>query len=448
MNSRIRIRAKRAVAATAAVLALGAASYGAVAGAGVLAGFGQNGRVQTAFAGKRAHANGTAQYGQNRLVLAGQAYGTDSDIAIARYLANGKLDPSFGNGGKVVTDLGGDEQATDVAVDSKGRIVVAGYSGGAPNLGDALVARYLADGTLDDSFGMNGIASPGSGGAWAVAVDSQDRVVISGAELEPSSDIVWFVERLTADGDPDNAFGDHGRTEGSLSAIANIATDVTLDASGRVVFAGCGDNERGSPNVFAAVRLLGNGNPDASFGDGGIAKVNFGSDTGCPNAIAVDHRGRIVLGGARGQFVQGRESGKILVARLRVNGTLDPSFSGNGKAGIAVRNSRPFLGGIVVDGRNRVVLAGQIIPSDPRHATFPARFLIAGLTAAGQADRRIDGDGQVAFRFGTDKKLDAAATSLVLRRGAIYAGGYVKQRNRNRATPPRRFAALGYRPTP
>jgi uncharacterized delta-60 repeat protein len=447
MNSRIRIRSKRAVAATAAVLALGAASYGAAAGAGVLAGFGQNGRVQTAFAGKDARADGTARYGKDRLVLAGQAsHGTDSDIALARYLANGKLDRSFGNGGKVVTDLGGDEQAADVAVDSKGRIVVAGYSGGAPNLGDALVARYLADGTLDDSFGTNGIASPGSGGAWAVAVDSEDRVVISGAELEPSSDIVWFVERLTADGDPDNAFGDHGRTEGSLGAIANIATDVTLDASGRVVFAGCGDNERGSPNVFAAVRLLGNGIPDASFGDGGTAKVNFGSDTGCPNGIAVDHRGRIVLGGARGRFVRGRESGMILVARLKGNGTLDPSFSGNGKAGIAVRNSRPFLGGIVVDGRNRVVLAGQIIPSDPRQATFPARFLIAGLTAAGRIDRRIDGDGQVAFRFGPDKKLDAYATSLVLRRGAIYAGGYVKQRNG--ATSPRRFAALGYRPSP
>jgi uncharacterized delta-60 repeat protein len=417
----------------------------------VLAGFGQNGRVQTAFAGKGARADGTARYGTDRLVLAGRAShgGSDiSDIALARYLANGKLDRSFGNGGKVVTDLGGDEQAADVAVDSKGRIVVAGYSSNEPyldfpNLGDVLVARYLADGTPDDSFGMNGIASPGRGGASAVAIDSHDRVLISGGAKNDEGSYGWFVARLTPAGDPDPDFGTGGRVEG-IVAEASVATDVAIDSQDRVAFAISGDNEKDLPDVFAAGRLLDNGTPDASFGDGGMAKLAFGSHA-YPNGIAVDHRGRIVLGGERGRFVRGRESGEILVARLRGNGTLDPSFSGNGKATIAVRNSRPFLGGVLADGRNRVILAGQIIPSDPRQATFPARFLIAGLTAAGQVDRRIDGDGQVAFRFGTDKKFDAGATSLVLRRGAIYAGGSVRQRH---PATPSRFAALGYRPSP
>ncbi len=138
----------------------------------------------------------------------------------------------------------------------------------------------------------------------------------------------------------------------------------------------------------------------------------------------------------------GRESGEILVARLRGNGTLDSSFSGNGTASIAVRNSAPSLGGIVVDGRNRVVLAGSIIPSGSRPARFPGRFLIAGLTAAGRVDRRIDGDGQVAFRFGPDKKFNAWATSLVLRGSAIYAAGYVRRGPASSI----RFAAVGYRP--
>ncbi len=221
---------------------------------GPIRGFGNNGRVQTAFpvkaytrpgAPRGAVAEGIARYGKHRLILAGFASnGENNDIAVVRYLANGKLDPSFGLNGKLVTDLGDNEEGIDVAVDRQGRIVVVGFANSyALNLGDVLVARYLADGTPDDSFGMNGIASPGRGGALAVAIDSHDRVLISGGGKNDHGSYGWFVERLTPAGDPDPDFGTDGRVEGFV-AESSHAVDVAIDSQDRVAFAVCGDNEK------------------------------------------------------------------------------------------------------------------------------------------------------------------------------------------------------------
>ncbi len=357
---------------------------------GPIRGFGNNGRVQTAFpvkaytrpgAPRGAVAEGIARYGKHRLILAGFASnGENNDIAVVRYLANGKLDPSFGLNGKLVTDLGDNEEGIDVAVDRQGRIVVVGFANSyALNLGDVLVARYLADGTPDDSFGMNGIASPGRGGALAVAIDSHDRVLISGGGKNDHGSYGWFVERLTPAGDPDPDFGTGGRVEGFV-AEASHAVDVAIDSQDRVAFAVCGDNEKDLPDVFAAVRLLEDGTPDPTFGDGGTAKLDFGSHA-CLRGIAVDHRGRIVLGGERGRFVGGRESGEILVARLSGNGTLDSSFSGNGTASIAVRNSSAVPRG---DRRRRTQ------PRRPGGLNHPER-LASGQVPGALSDRRSHG---------------------------------------------------------
>ncbi len=207
-------------------------------------------------------------------------------------------------------------------------------------------------------------------------------------------------------------------------------------------FAVNGDNEKEGPRTSSpAGRLLEDGTPDPTFGDGGTAKLDFGSHT-YPSGIAVDHRGRVVLGGERGRFVGGREvrrdSGRPPERRRDARFLLLRQRDGQHRG----TQLEAVLGGIVVDGRNRVVLAGSIIPSGPRPARFPGRFLIAGLTAAGRVDRRIDGDGQVAFRFGPDKKFNAGATSLVLRGSAIYAAGYVRRGPASSI----RFAAVGYRP--
>src|SRR5688572_2466946 len=98
-----------------------------------------------------------------KLLVAGQVrHGAGTDFALARYHADGTLDRSFGNGGRVVTDVNqlSFDEVTDADVLGDGMILVAGWAGGSPwqTYGsDFVVARYRVDGSLDTSFGGDGI---------------------------------------------------------------------------------------------------------------------------------------------------------------------------------------------------------------------------------------------------------------------------------------------------
>jgi uncharacterized delta-60 repeat protein len=130
----------------------------------------------------------------NRIVLVGVSRSDDDfDFAVARYLTDGSLDPSFGAGGLVTTHLsgpGGEDEARAVAIQSDGRIIVAGESDN-----HLALARYTTDGNLDPSFGIGGlVTSDWSGGAEAMVVDSNDSFVV----LFGSKDGVFALARFSA----------------------------------------------------------------------------------------------------------------------------------------------------------------------------------------------------------------------------------------------------------
>lgn len=396
-----------------ACVAIGAARAGA-------AGFGNDGRVVTPFGPGDAHGSGVVHTSTGLTIVAGTASnGTNNDFALAAYDQRGRLDAGFGSGGTVRTDLGGDEQVRDVALDAQGRIVVAGYSGFqyTPAVDEALVARYLPDGSLDQSFGEGGVARAGTGGAQAVAIDPTGRIVISGGTSFGPFENPWRVARLTSSGGLDPSFGGgDGEVTGSLYSESNYAEDVVVDPNGRVYFAACGQNAE-TPPVFAAGRLLADGAVDQSYGEQGLAKIEFPNSYACAHAIAFDQRGRIL--------VAGNGNHRLVAARLRNNGALDDSFAGDGRALLTFRKSEPRLGRIAVDGRNRLVLAGMIEPDFGGGAAYSDRFVLARLRANGRRDTGFAGDGDVAFQFGPRKAKDAEATSIALASGAIYAAGSV-----------------------
>src|SRR5262249_11954148 len=124
------------------------------------------------------------------------------DFALARYNGDGTLDTSFGSAGRVTTDLGGRyESATALALQSDGKIVLAGGSMG-DAFNDFALARYNSDGTLDSSFGTGGKVitkfenspdgiAPGevSAQAYSVAVQPDGKIVVAGeANIEGEED--------------------------------------------------------------------------------------------------------------------------------------------------------------------------------------------------------------------------------------------------------------------
>ena len=115
------------------------------------------------------------------IVLAGSSAG---DFMLARYSANGALDTTFGTNGVVKTDISGaDDFAENLAIDAAGRIIVVGRAT-SPTILDVALARYNPDGTLDTSFATNGVLTADFHGRGEfgqdVALDSQGRIVAAG----------------------------------------------------------------------------------------------------------------------------------------------------------------------------------------------------------------------------------------------------------------------------
>ena len=200
---------------------------------------------------------------QDRVVVAGGASnGSNNDFAVARYTSAGVLDTSFGTGGKLTTAIGsGHEDGYAVAVDSQDRVVVAGYSYNGSDY-DFAVVRYTSAGVLDTSFSADGIVTTDFDQqvdefGLAVAVDSDDRVVVAGASFNGSDDD-FAVVRYTSSGVLDATFGAGGKVTTAIGSGNASGLGVVVDSQGRVVVAGWSyvDNI-GSSTDFAVVRYVG-----------------------------------------------------------------------------------------------------------------------------------------------------------------------------------------------
>ena len=268
--------------------------------------FGNHGRTIVAFPGKEASGPfplatpKVALAPDGGIVLAGSVAGpatsAKDDIALLRLTPGGRPDTEFGNGGRVVTNLGGDDDATDVAVDGSGRIVVSGeteHDGTA----SAIALRYLPSGALDHSFGANGVATvptPSDASALALALGPGGKIVLCGAAGSR-----FLVARLLTDGRPDRTFAGSGRTLfGFLHE--SIGLDVALTPSGRIVVAGV-TSPRGTLDEhtsIAVARLNSIGQLDPSFGTGGKVTTNTGGGD-LAFGVAVQADGRIVAVGVQ-----------------------------------------------------------------------------------------------------------------------------------------------------
>jgi uncharacterized delta-60 repeat protein len=253
---------------------------------------------------------------------------------------SGRLDPSFGRGGKVLTDFSGSgssDEAEDLAIQSDGKLVAAGSfccgSGGA----DFALARYKLkpDGTLDKSFGSSGKVTTDFGGAYdaalAVAIQSGGKIVAVGvSDASGSSD--FALARYNSDGTLDTGFGSAGKvtTDFSGSGSTDQATAVAIQSDGKIVAVGLSDVICCGTGNFALARYNSDGTLDTGFGSTGKVTTDFsGSDSNdWAYALAIQSDAKIVAGGfsnAGGNFED------FALARYTPDGTLDATFGSAGK---------------------------------------------------------------------------------------------------------------------
>jgi uncharacterized delta-60 repeat protein len=311
--------------------------------------FGSGGKRAFSFGRENEAAFGAALQSDGAILLAGDA---DFRVAVARLKPNGSLDATFSEDGKKVFSWGSIGRATDVLQLPNGKIVVTGFSG--PETGNVQAARLTPGGTLDTTFGTGGIATADFGGddfGLSAARQANGRILIAGLSRptlsnDPSSAIV---ARLRSNGVLDPDFDGDGRK--TLPGMSS-ASAVVVQPDRKILVAGYPPDGA----MMMVQRLNPNGTPDPTLGGDGTATVDFGGNDDFANAMALQPDGKIVLAG----YIAG---GIVAVARLNSDGSPDGTFSTDGRATIDFGDVA-FGKAVALQGNGRIVVAGDLTAGD------------------------------------------------------------------------------------
>jgi uncharacterized delta-60 repeat protein len=287
--------------------------------------------------------------------------------------ADGDLDSTFGNGGKVVTDF---NNSTDwlsrVAVQPDGKIVAIGDTH--PSHRGAL-ARYNSDGTLDATFGNGGkvitIANVRESAAGLLILPD-GKIMISGSiDFPSSSDSSFALLRFNSDGSSDSTFGNSGIVTTNVGPNDDQAYAIARQPDGKIVAAGRRGiqfypSEQRKGNV-ALARYNPDGSIDATFGNGGTVVNDFGQGLeSYALALMIQPDGKIIIAG--------ESSYAFLVARYNADGTLDTTFGNSGHSLANFSNNWDGATDALLQPDGKVVLVGWSVLNSPYDSFALARF--------------------------------------------------------------------------
>ncbi len=266
--------------------------------------FSNDGMLTTEIEGSASTDNSIVIQPDGKIIIAGTSFTMigHGDFALARFLAAGSLDSNFSSDGKLKTDINSFSYdiGYSVAIQPDGKIVMVGttYNGSDH---DIAVVRYLPDGNLDNSFNGNGklttdLSILAEDVATSVAIQSDGKIVVAGWTSPPSSNASISLVRYLPDGNLDNSFSNDGKISTSvLNGFDCIANSIAIQSDGKIVVAGHGGSSM-SLN-FTIVRYLSDGSLDNSFSDDGklMTDINSGIDKGY--SIAIQPYDKIIVAG-------------------------------------------------------------------------------------------------------------------------------------------------------
>lgn len=325
----------------------------------------------------------------------------------------GSFDTTFGTGGHVVTVLGNSAFAGRVVRQADGKLVVLGSFQTGSGARHLALMRYDDHGSLDPTFGVDGIIDLDLG-TYALErallqMPDGRLLVVAYSYSAPSR---FAIARLSADGALDATFDGDGVLEPVLAEPVDAFT-AALQPDGMLLVGGDTSftpTSPGGPDALV-MRFDTNGALDPAFGAGGIATVDFGGGRDDLTALAIEPSGRIVVAGYAWDDAAHLAAGSTLaVARLEAGGTRDMTF---GAGGIT----------LVANGQNDVPLAmirradGRLLVAGSSQTHPPGQD--AAVTSSQQYLLRLDANGGLDFSFGPggikwlDNRLGALGATLV-----------------------------------
>jgi uncharacterized delta-60 repeat protein len=394
--------------------------------------FNSNGSVDTSFGSNgivtmkkfTGTCQGLALQSDGKIVAAGYAMGKTNEFAVARYNTNGSLDSSFGSQGIVTTSVGSGAFVSAVAIDVNGNIDVVGNAQG----GFALV-RYTTTGSLDTSFNKTGLVITTASGltnARALAIQPDGNIVVAGKSSSGMA-VARYVGTGTTAGQLDSAFGAGGIVivpPPAGAAYPGQANGVLIQNGGSIVTVGLLSGGASSGGLTVA-RFNSNGTLDASFGSQGIVVNSLFAPGGGGVAGVLSANGDIVAlgGGGTNHFIG--------ATAYLPNGSTDTTFGNNGTTttlgfsgadvGIAVRPNGELVAAGLTTNSSGAFQSGDIallFPPNTKITYFTATQTAAGSPVSFSAWNILDGNSTATIAQVTFYYLDSNNNPVPV--GSVY----------------------------
>ncbi|MGV3695993.1 T9SS type A sorting domain-containing protein [Flavobacterium sp.] len=328
-----------------------------------------------------------------------------NDFALARFGSDGQLDRTFNGTGKAYFDTANnnDYYCTGTALQTDGKIVAAGFMN-TVNGFDFAVVRFNANGTVDPTFGINGITTghPGvTSFCDGVTIQPDGKIILIGHTLSSVAASNEFVAmRFLPNGQTDNSFGNNGTVTTTTGVGSTIATSIIIQPDGKIILAGHTANNTTFRWETILVRYHANGSLDDSFGQNGMVITALPVLDCTITALALQPDGNIVAAGYTGTGPSGNQ---ILVIRYDSAGQLDPSFANNG-----ILIATPGVGSntevsSLLLTNSKIILGGSVNVSNGEHS-----FLTC-LNANGTIDTSFGTNGTTVSVFGEHDSISSLA---------------------------------------
>ncbi len=265
-----------------------------------------------------------------------------------------------------------------------------------------VTVALAASGALDTTFHGTGkyrldIVAGQSGDAGPVAIQSDGKIVVAGSTAPSSTNSNIALVRFTTKGALDTTFNGTGKRVADLGGYDQGRALVIDPATGKIIVAGVKCLPDGSNCNAALVRFNPNGKPDLTFNGTGKRVDDFGGDdNGWTGAVALQPDGKIVAGGYMYNSTTGNYD--FAVARYTPSGALDKTFAGTGKKSIGFGAGRQdFADELAIQPDGKIVVAGDTCDSGYANCNFA----VVRLNANATLDATFSGDGRQTTDFGS-----------------------------------------------
>lgn len=337
--------------------------------------FGTNGKLVYSIGDKSDYGRALAILDDGKIITGGfynliNNLPINRHIFLTKHLTDGNLDTSFGDNGIVSLTIGNDGcSISEIEIQSDGKIVASGNANGGP-----ILLRFNQNGTMDNSFGNNGISTLTSGGSFEIL--DNGKFIIAGG-FSDGFNVYFSISRYNSNGLIDTSFGNNGTVITDISPERfDLNAALKIQEDGKMVLAGTTYTQATQRKTVIA-RFMPNGNLDSTFGVNGIVITSVGVEPGYGiyTDLEIQEDGRIIaVGNAENEIGNGFFESHSLMVRYNTNGSLDETF---GLDGVVITdsatNGNSLINSIVIQSDNKIVTIGysaEAMPSFQSYLTF------------------------------------------------------------------------------